>query len=62
MWRGKLVSHQTVSRVINGSDKVRPATKAHVEAVIAELDYRPNAMARSMARGRSGILACIALI
>ncbi|MCO5194939.1 MAG: LacI family transcriptional regulator [Anaerolineae bacterium] len=54
------VSHQTVSRVINGSDKVRPATKAHVEAVIAELDYRPNAMARSMARGRSGILACIA--
>jgi DNA-binding LacI/PurR family transcriptional regulator len=54
------VSHQTVSRVINDSDKVRPATRDHVNVSIAELGYRPNAMARSMARGRSGILACIA--
>jgi DNA-binding LacI/PurR family transcriptional regulator len=54
------VSHQTVSRVINDSDKVRPATRDHVNASIAELGYRPNEMARSMARGRSGILACIA--
>jgi DNA-binding LacI/PurR family transcriptional regulator len=54
------VSHQTVSRVINGSERVLPETKARVEAAITELDYRPNAIARSMAKGRSGILACIA--
>lgn len=53
------VSHQTVSRVINNNKRVRPETRAAVEAAIAELGYRPNAMARSMARGRSGVLACI---
>ena len=54
------VSHQTVSRVINDSDRVLPETRAKVEAAIAELDYSPNAIARSMAKGRTGILACIA--
>ena len=54
------VSHQTVSRVINNSDRVLPETRAKVEAAIAELDYSPNAIARSMAKGRTGILACIA--
>ena len=54
------VSHQTVSRVINESERVSPDTRARVEAAIDELGYRPNAMARSMARGRSGVLACIA--
>lgn len=53
------VSHQTVSRVTNGSDAVRPATRARVEQAIAELGYRPDAIARSMARGRSGYLACL---
>ncbi|MFO7661401.1 MAG: LacI family DNA-binding transcriptional regulator [Chloroflexota bacterium] len=52
------VSHQTVSRVINGSDAVRPHTRQRVEAVIATLGYHPDAVARSMARGRSGYLAC----
>lgn len=54
------VSHQTVSRVINDSDRVRPETRAKVEAAIDELGYRPSAIARSMARGRTGLLACIA--
>ena len=53
------VSHQTVSRVINHNRRVSPETRAAVQAAIAELGYRPNAMARSMARGRSGVLACI---
>lgn len=53
------VSHQTVSRVINKSKRVRPETKARVESAIDALGFRPNAMARSMARGRSGVLACI---
>ena len=53
------VSRQTISRVINDSDLVNPETAARVHAVIAELGYRPNAIARSMARGRTQILACI---
>jgi DNA-binding LacI/PurR family transcriptional regulator len=52
------VSHQTVSRVINGSDAVRPQTRLRVEAAIEALGYHPDAIARSMARGRSGYLAC----
>jgi len=39
------VSHQTVSRVINGSLDVLPETRALVEAAIAEMGYRPNAIA-----------------
>jgi LacI family repressor for deo operon, udp, cdd, tsx, nupC, and nupG len=54
------VSHQTVSRVINDNERVSPKTRSRVEAAIDELGYYPNAMARSMARGRSGVLACIA--
>jgi DNA-binding LacI/PurR family transcriptional regulator len=53
------VSHQTVSRVINGSEDVTPETRERVESAIAELGYRPNAIARSMARGQTRTLACI---
>ena len=54
------VSHQTVSRVINGTDYVTPETTARVRQAITTLDYQPNAIARSMARGRTGLLGCIA--
>lgn len=54
------VSHQTVSRVINGSGRVSTHTRLLVETAISKLGYRPNAVARSMARGRTGVLACIA--
>jgi len=53
------VSHQTVSRVINNSDHVRPETRKRVEDAILELDYRPNAIARSMVRGSTHTLGCI---
>jgi DNA-binding LacI/PurR family transcriptional regulator len=53
------VSHQTVSRVINGSEGVLPQTRALVEAAIEQMGYRPNAIARSMARGQTRTLACI---
>lgn len=53
------VSHQTVSRVINGSEDVLPETRAIVEAAIEELGYRPSAIARSMARGSTHTLAII---
>ncbi len=54
------VSHQTVSRVINGDPLVTPETRAKVDTAIAELGYQPNAIARSLAAGHSHTLACIA--
>ena len=53
------VSHQTVSRVINGSERVRPETRRKVEEAITQLDFRPNAIARFMASGHTRTLACI---
>ncbi len=53
------VSHQTVSRVINGSEMVTPETKARVEAAINELGYRPSAMARFLNTGYTRTLACL---
>ena len=47
------VSHQTVSEVVNGSNKVAPATQARVMAAMAKLDYHPNHAARSMRLSRS---------
>ena len=45
------VSHQTVSRVINGHPNVAPLTRERVLAVIAELGYRPNTAARALVTG-----------
>lgn len=53
------VSHQTVSRVLNNSKQVSPETRERVESAIETLDYRPSAIARSMARGRSCMLSCL---
>ncbi len=54
------VSHQTVSRVINNHKRVTPETRSRVKSAIAELGYRPNAIARSMALGRTCMISCIA--
>lgn len=42
------VSHQTVSRVVNGHSSVAPETRERVERAIAELGYRPNLAARAL--------------
>lgn len=46
------VSSQTVSRVANGSDLVRPDTAERVRAAMRELGYRPNYAARALKHGR----------
>lgn len=46
------VSPQTVSRVSNGSDAVRPETRLRVEAAMEKLGYRPNYAARALKHGR----------
>jgi DNA-binding LacI/PurR family transcriptional regulator len=53
------VSHQTVSRVINGSPHVRPETRNKVETAMRELDYRPNRVARALVTGRSHTLGVV---
>jgi DNA-binding LacI/PurR family transcriptional regulator len=53
------VSHQTVSRVINGSPHVRPETRAKVMAAMEELGYRPNPVARALVTGRSKMLGVV---
>jgi DNA-binding LacI/PurR family transcriptional regulator len=53
------VSHQTVSRVINGSPKVRAETRQRVIAAMRELGYRPNSVARALATGRTKTLGVV---
>jgi DNA-binding LacI/PurR family transcriptional regulator len=45
------VSHQTVSRVVNGHPRVKESTRTRVLDVIAEMGYTPNRMARALAGG-----------
>ncbi|MGI8714367.1 MAG: LacI family DNA-binding transcriptional regulator [Solirubrobacteraceae bacterium] len=53
------VSHQTVSRVINGSRHVSPATRGRVLEAMRELGYRPNSAARALVTGRSRTLGVV---
>ena len=53
------VSHQTVSRVINGSDHVAPETRDRVREAMRLLDYRPNSVARALVTGRSRTVGVI---
>ncbi|MFB2554173.1 LacI family DNA-binding transcriptional regulator [Herbiconiux liangxiaofengii] len=53
------VSRATVSRVVNGSPSVTPEIVRVVNAAIAELDYVPNRVARSLASRRADVIALI---
>ncbi|AGL17029.1 LacI family DNA-binding transcriptional regulator [Actinoplanes sp. N902-109] len=51
------VSVRTVSNVVSGFALVAPETRSRVQAAIDELQYRPNAAARHLRGGRSGLVA-----
>ena len=53
------VSMKTVSRVLNDEPNVQPQMRQRVMAAVAELDYRPNMYARSLARSRSYLLGLL---
>jgi LacI family transcriptional regulator len=53
------VSSATVSHVINGSRYVSEEVQARVRAVMTEIGYQPNALARSLRRGESYTLGLI---
>ncbi len=53
------VSAQTVSRVSNGADSVRPATRERVIAAMNQLGYSPNRAARALRNGSFGTIGVI---
>lgn len=53
------VSLATVSRVMNNSGRVSEKTREKVLAAMAELNYRPNSLAQSLASNRSN---CVGII
>ncbi len=54
------VGVSTVSYVLNGDDiHVGAATREHILATIKELNYRPNAIARSMSRKKTATIGVI---
>lgn len=50
---------KTVSRVLNDEPNVQPQMRERVLAAVAELNYRPNLYARSLARSRSCLLGLL---
>lgn len=53
------VSHQTVSRVLNNSPSLRPATEARVREVMTRLGYRPNRAARTLVTARHSTIGLL---
>jgi len=53
------VGTTTVSRVINGGERVSPKTLAHVQRVIEKLGYRPNQAARVLKGHRTKTIGLV---
>jgi LacI family transcriptional regulator len=53
------VSIRTVSRVLNNRPDVAPTTRARVQQAIAELNFRPNTVARSMVTGSTRTIGVV---
>ena len=53
------VSRSTVSRVINDQASVSPTVRARVLEVIQRTGYTPNAAARSLVSGKSGVIGLV---
>ncbi|MEM7031355.1 MAG: LacI family DNA-binding transcriptional regulator [Chloroflexota bacterium] len=53
------VSYQTVSRVINEKAEVNPSTRERVLAVMNQLNYQPNRIARSLTTQRTNTIGLV---
>jgi len=53
------VSTTTVSHALNGKGRISEETRERVREVAERLGYRPSAMARGLAGGRTGMLAVV---
>lgn len=54
------VSHQTVTRYLQGFEGMRPHTKERVKSALEELDYRPNPAARMLRASRVNRIGALA--
>ncbi|WP_261165607.1 LacI family DNA-binding transcriptional regulator [Microbacterium sp. Marseille-Q6965] len=54
-----VVSHQTVSRVLNGHPSIREETKQRVLDAIRQLDYRPNQAARALVTSKLNLIGVL---
>lgn len=54
------VSGQTVSRVVNQPEVVKPATRERVERAMHQLGYSPNRAAQALRHGRYGTIGLLA--
>jgi phosphate/phosphite/phosphonate ABC transporter binding protein len=53
------VSYATVSRAINGRDRISPTTTARILQLVEELGYRPNANARSLHQSKGDFVGLL---
>ncbi|WP_225636609.1 LacI family DNA-binding transcriptional regulator [Streptomyces solaniscabiei] len=53
------VSHQTVSRFLRADATINEGMQARIREAIAQLDYRPNLVARAMRNRKTGRLALL---
>ena len=51
------VSITTVSHALNGKGRIPEDTRRRVRGIAERLGYQPNAIARSLAGGRTGVIA-----
>lgn len=59
MARAAEVSPATASRVLNGDPRVHADLRSRVERAVAALHYRPNGLARNLARQRSATIGML---
>lgn len=57
--RASGVSRTTVSRVLNNSGYVKEETREKVESAISELNYTPNAIARSLSTSKTNTIGVV---
>lgn len=55
------VSRTTVHRALNGGGRIHPATKELILRVAKEYDYRPDFLARGLAKGETGNIGVVLL-
>lgn len=53
------VDKSTVSRALNGSDKVKPETKRKIQEIVEQYNFRPSVAAKTLAKGTIKNIALI---
>jgi LacI family transcriptional regulator len=53
------VAPSTISRALKGDTRISAETRARVAALALELGYTPNALARTLSSGRSGLIGLV---